>query len=338
MNRVAASYFDGRSTRRQAAELQFDGDEVIARGDFGECRAALRALHVSEAMGSAPRFVRFPDGKTFEVADLQRLADCLLVNGLHASPVVQLQRRWSSTLGALLATVALLAAVYAWGLPALSGFLAPRLPASAVESLSSNTLAMLDARFLKPSQLPQARRDALLAHLHDVLARRADLPAYRLSFRAAPGGANAFALPGGEVILLDGLVELAQNDDEIAGVVAHELGHVAYRHGLRQLIQSSIVSFVMGVYLGDVSSLAAGMGTLLLESRYSRRFELEADAYAAQTLALTGRGVEPLVTMLQKLEGASAGQQAASSGLDWLSSHPETGERIDHLRSLGGKR
>ena len=106
----------------------------------------------------------------------------------------------------------------------------------------------------------------------------------------------------------DQLVELASNDNEVAGVIAHELGHVAYRHGLRQLIQSSVVSFVVGVYFGDVSSMAASFGALALESRYSREFEREADAYAARRLLAAGLGTEPLAAMLESMEKSPCGE------------------------------
>lgn len=147
-------------------------------------------------------------------------------------------------------------------------------------------------------------------------------------------GPNAFALPNGDVVIFDQLIRLAENDDEVAGVIAHELGHVAHRHGLRQLIQSSVVSFVVGIYLGDVSSVAASLGALVLESRYSREFEFEADAYAARTMVAAGRGTEPLAAMLERLEKSHDASGSAGAGWSGLSSHPETAERIARLRAM----
>lgn len=147
-------------------------------------------------------------------------------------------------------------------------------------------------------------------------------------------GPNAFALPSGDIVVLDQLVELAENDDEVAGVIAHELGHVAYRHGLRQLIQSSVVSFVVGIYFGDVSSLAASFGALALESRYSREFEHEADAYGARSLLAAGLGSEPLAAMLERMEKAHAEKGGKASRESLLSSHPDTAERVARLRAM----
>src|SRR5690606_40050887 len=102
----------------------------------------------------------------------------------------------------------------------------------------------------------------------------------------------AFAMPGGTILLTDELVQLAealqpqqpqQALTQILGVLAHEVGHVEHRHALRQFVQGTIVAAAVTWYLGDVSSLLAAAPTALLNTRYTRNFEREADAYAAAT-------------------------------------------------------
>jgi len=331
---LAACYYDGHTPLRQSAELFAVGDEIVARGQFGERRAGRAEVDISEPMGRSPRFVRFADGAMFEVADLDAFALWLKAAGFAESPVVHMQKRWSWALGSLAAAVLLIVALYFWGLPAISKALAPRIPEPMLQSMSQHTLAFLDERLLDRSVLTEARRVALSEHVHTVLQTGTKLPAYRLHFRSSSMGPNAFALPSGDVVIFDQLIRLAESDDEVAGVVAHELGHVAHRHGLRQLIQSSVVSFVVGLYLGDVSSVAASLGALVLESRYSREFELEADAYAARTLLAAGRGTEPLAAMLERMEKAHAEESKAGTSWSGLSSHPETAERIARLRAM----
>lgn len=333
MSAIPAAFFDGRTPQRQAVELSVDGGEIVVRGAFGERRAKRGEVDISEPLGRAPRLLRFPDGMLCEVADHQAFAAWLAAAEFTDSPVVRLQARWSWAVAALAATVLALLAAYFWGLPAASKLLAPRIPDSAVESLSRHTLEFLDERMLAPSHLPPARQAELQAHVAGVLQARGGQPAYRLHFRSAPMGPNAFALPNGDLVVCDELVALAVSDDEVAGVVAHELGHVAHHHGLRQMIQSSVVSFVAGLYLGDLSSVASGLAVLALESRYSRAFELEADAYAAETMVAAGRGAEPLAALLERME-ASLGQHGkpAWSG---LSSHPDTADRVRRLRTGG---
>ncbi len=334
MSGLPASFFDGRTPRRQAVELLAENGEIVVRGAFGERRTPRAQVEISEPLGRAPRLLRLPDGAVCEIADHRAFTDWLAAAGFADSPVVRLQARWSWAVAALVAAVLILLAAYFWGLPAVSKALAPRIPEPVVQSLSKYTLNFLDQRLLRPSRLPQARQDELRAHVAAVLQAQPGRPAYRLLFRSSSIGPNAFALPNGDLVMFDELVALAKNDEEVAGVVAHELGHVAYRHGLRQLIQSSVVSFVAGVYLGDLSSLASGLAVLALESRYSRDFELEADAYAATAMRAAGRGAEPLAAMLERMEADARGQ----GGLAWdgLSSHPDTAERIRRLRAGNG--
>lgn len=334
MKGIAAVYYDGRTPIRQPAELLVVGDEIVGRGAFGERRARRGEVEISEPMGRSPRFVRFGDGGTFEVADLDGFSLWLEAAGFNDSPVVHLQKRWSWALGSLVGAALLIAAIYFWGLPAFSKILAPRIPEPVLQALSEQTLSFLDSKLLVPSRLSEARRAELSEYANRILRQGRDLPAHRLHFRSSALGPNAFALPSGDIVVFDQLVELANNDDEVAGVIAHELGHVAYRHGLRQLIQSSVVSFVVGIYFGDVSSIAASLGVLALESRYSRKFELEADAYAARTMLAAGQGTEPLAAMLERMEKAYEAKGKTASRWDLLSTHPDTTERIARLRAI----
>lgn len=332
MKGIAAFYFDGRTALRQPAELFAVGDEIVGRGAFGECRARRAEVDISEPMGRAPRIVRFGDGGSFEVADVDGFNLWLAGAGFRESPVVRLQKRWSWALASLCGAVLLIAAIYAWGLPAFGKAMAPRIPEPVLQALSQQTLGFLDHKLLTPSRLSDTRRAELTAYVDRVLGQGGDLPPHRLHFRSSTLGPNAFALPSGDVVVFDQLLELANNDDEVAGVIAHELGHVAHRHGLRQLIQSSVVSFVVGIYFGDVSSMAASLGALALESRYSREFEHEADAYAARSMQAAGLGSEPLAAMLERMEKAHAERGGKASRWDLLSSHPDTAERIARLR------
>lgn len=334
MKEITAFFYDGHTPRRQAAQLQVVGDEVVAWGEFGHKRALRTEVEISEPMGRSPRFVRFGDGSTFEVADLDGFAQWLQIAGWKDAPVVHLHKRWSWALGSLLAAALLIAAIYLWALPALGKVLAPAIPAPVVQMLSQQTLEFLDQRLLEPSRLSEARRAQLTDQANRVLRVGTNVPSYRLHFRSSRLGPNAFALPNGDLVIFDQLVELADNDDQVVGVIAHEVGHVAQLHGLRQLIQASVISFAAAFYLGDISSLTAGLGALVLESRYSREFEFEADAYAAHLMLSAGRSTEPLAVMLERLEKATTRGKAPASAWSLLSSHPDTAERVERLRTM----
>jgi Zn-dependent protease with chaperone function len=141
--------------------------------------------------------------------------------------------------------------------------------------------------------------------------------------------ANAFALPGGKIYVLDGLLEKAQSPDELAGVLAHELGHVKHRDGMRKLIHDGGTSFLIGLLFGDVTGAGAVLfaGRSVLDASYSRDAERDADAFASQTMGKLGRSAAPLGELLLRIPGAQA--KGISTILD---SHPLTEERLDALK------
>ena len=115
---------------------------------------------------------------------------------------------------------------------------------------------------------------------------------------------NAIALPGGRIYLFKALLDKAESVDEIAGVLAHEMGHVAHRDGLRKMIQAGGTSYLLGLLLGDVT----GGGAIVIVSRYlvdsahSREAEIAADDYAGRTMLALGRPAHPMALLLRRIE------------------------------------
>jgi Zn-dependent protease with chaperone function len=206
---------------------------------------------------------------------------------------------------------------------------AQRMPRSALDQVSAQVLSGLDRLLLEPSQLSGEERFAIY---QEYLRLR--LPpdvAIKLEFRSSPSiGANAFALPSGTVVVTDELVRLSKRPEEVIAVLAHEAGHVDRRHGLRNMIQSSVVSLFITWYIGDVSALAAAAPTALLEARYSRDLEREADDYAVQLLTESGIRAGTLADILERLRDEDGGSDEGAFA--YLASHPPTAERIAVLR------
>ncbi len=337
---VTATYFDGRSAIAHAVTLSLSDGLVRLRGDGIARDEPITALRVSEPMGAAPRLISLPGGAHCEVRDHAGMARMLNATGFEDGLVVRLQRRWRWALASVLVTLAVVFAGYHWGLPAASEWLAFRTPDAVLARMGSSTLDVLDRIALSPSKLPAARQQQLRDAFALLVAPGDDPARYTLHFRHGGAvGANAMALPDGTLVVTDQLVALAAHDEEILAVLTHELGHVRRRHGLRMLIQGSIVAFVVSFYIGDVSSVAAGLPTLLLQARYSRNHESEADAFGAAMLKANGMSPQRLAQMLEKLEAAHRAKtteggepRARRGGIgDYLASHPATRERIDAL-------
>jgi Zn-dependent protease with chaperone function len=301
----------------------------VVLGDGVERREPMGAVTISDAVGTAPRFVRFADGAVCEIADPA------FAGMVARSRVAQ----WEQSSGAIAAAVVFLAAVIGlgiqFGLPAMANSAADRLPPDALDTLSRQVLRALDHTVFQPTGLPGRRHAALLNGFDALRLPSGDRTRLRLEFRKSDAiGANALALPSGTIVVTDELVALTDRDVEVLAVVAHEVGHVEKRHGLRKIVQSSIATVLLTWYLGDVNVLAAAAPTALLRAKYSRDLEREADAYAAEVFALNGLSIGALADMLERLDATRAtpaGRPAGGPG--YLSSHPSTAERTAWLRS-----
>lgn len=147
---------------------------------------------------------------------------------------------------------------------------------------------------------------------------------------------NAFALPGGPMFLNRGLIEAARTEGEMAGVMAHEISHVALRHGTAQATRGQkwqigatagqILGAIIGGTAGTVLSYGAQIGAGLKLMSYSREFERQADLLGAQILARAGYDPREMANMFRTIE-----RESGSGGPEWLSSHPNPGNRYNAI-------
>jgi Zn-dependent protease with chaperone function len=143
---------------------------------------------------------------------------------------------------------------------------------------------------------------------------------------------NAFALPGGRAYYLSALVDASQTPEEFAGVLSHELGHVYYRHSLETLISTSATGLLVGFVLGDMTglSIAGAVGSALIDNRFSRNAERQADSFAAATAQRLGYSPAGLFDLLDRV----AKDDAFGRALALFSNHPLTDERRAALEVL----
>ncbi len=179
---------------------------------------------------------------------------------------------------------------------------------------------------------------AALARLVDRLAATVDAP-YLFTVRIADAGTvNAFAAPGGHIVIFRGLLEFAESPDEVAGVLAHVMAHVAERHATEAIVRAAGVSLLFEVLTGGASGLAgfgADLGELLLALSYSRRDEADADATAAAMLEAADIGAAGLGRFLARLDRHEGG---LPEGLAFLSTHPPSRARAAAVAAPAGAR
>ena len=339
-----AAWYDGRTSQRREVTLTSDGETVKVVGEGLELSYPLVELRIEPGLGSARRLLRFPDGATAEttaddfVTGLQvRQGTGGFFRGVH---------RWETSIKRALAALALLLAVafgfVRYGLPFLAEKAAFALPATTEELLGRETLVILDRLLLEPTALPVERQRSLRRQFAVMTAGHPEQRGWRLEFRSSEAvGANAFALPSGIVIVTDQLVEIAKGDDGLAGVLAHEIGHLQRRHALRHLLQNSATALLVATLTGDIASatsLAAAMPTALIDAKFSRDFEREADDAAIAYLKGKGIPVRVYAEMLAQLDAAHWQEREVAPRFgDLLGDHPQMLERVKRVLASGGE-
>lgn len=332
-----ADYYDGISPRAQRvlvtiAHNAFTFSATSTSSDNTSqtnLTAHITDCHIQAKLGRGKRLIDLPDGGRLET-DFQDLEPHLPKKSAHLCwrAIRYAESHLVIVIFALIGIVLSSLLLLKYGVPVAAKFAALATPPSIEKDLGKQTLEALDHQklgYFTASELSDAKKSAIQEALKDLCLKTRDCPSYQLTFRKSPAiGANAFALPGGYLIMTDELVALAKDNNEIIAVLAHELGHVKGRHALRQTLQGTISGIIVVAITGDVSSIAAGLPALMLNMSYSRDLELDADHYALKSLKTACIPTQSFATLLLKLEKSHGGTATP----EMISSHPNTKARI----------
>lgn len=330
--RLAGDWFDGRSARARPVEVWLDGRTL----HFGDQSAPLAALTWPERQRHGQRQILLPGGGLLSFADGAAFDAWAQASGRADSVVVRWQQSWRLAVLSLVLLVAGLAAAYRWGLPWAVDHAVDALPPAVEQRLSGHLLASLDGDWLHPTALSAAQQQVWRERWQRMLAqaRTAGGPAlparYEIHFRAGSKalGPNAFALPGGDVVITDALLKLLDDEpDAVLTVLAHELGHVQHRHGLRMLLRAGAIGVVTSVILGDFSSLLAAAPTLLATNAYSRDNERQADFYGRALARAGGVDTSRMAVFFERIAEKHAGVGEHPLAIA-ISTHPADAERV----------
>ena len=331
MIEIEGNYYGRDSSRSSPAVVSLLGSgevEVAVDGDVKVYRLA--DTRVSRRIGNVVRTLSFADGCLLESADNDAIDRYLGLMGKHqaARHVHRLERGWLWAGIAVLATVLASWAFIVFGLPVMATVVANSLPQEVDDQLGRDGLRLMDELVFEPSTIETDRQEELRDGFEQLAAFAEIDRNLQLEFRRGVEiGPNAFALPSGTIVMTDELVGLAENDDELAAVLAHEIGHVDGRHSLRLVLQDSIAAVIFAVVLGDITSisgLAGAIPVVLVQTRYSRSFETEADDYALDLMEEAGIARHHFSDILQRMQS----DVGDSDFPDFLSSHPATAERV----------
>lgn len=333
---VTGVWYPAGTSRAIPASLSVDASGVCIATDGSGAQLAAEPLAgatVSDRVGSIARRIEFGGG-VFETPDNDAVDRLLVSSGRRHSGTIHSLERFHPRLAIFVLLVVLLAVgIYRYAVPVLVEVAIFVTPPVVPEIIGQSAMASLDQTVFAPSGLDAETQQHIAAGFQTLtaIAPRGE-GGYTLNFRKGGAiGPNAFALPDGSVVLTDELVELANDEEAILGVLAHEIGHVEHQHSLRQLYRAAGVTGLVFLIGGDIGS---GMEDILVQGAalaslsYSRAAETDADRYSVELMHAAGYDPMAIVRFLELLRDRL---HDTSEG-DFFSTHPATPSRIDETR------
>ena len=288
--------------------------------------AELSEVAVDPPLGSAPRKMTFPDGTVFETLEHESVE---ALTGKTSGSTLHYYEGFRPRLIGVVAVCLFAAwALWRYGLDILAAVAIAATPQPVIEQIDVGSMQTIDFAMAEPSRLTDRQMDDVRAIYRDLVRT---LPpevqeqhSFDLLFRSIPGvGPNAFALPGGTMVMTDAFVEEFDEPDVIAGVLGHEIGHIVDQHGLKRLYRSLGAYFLIAFLAGDVGPLTEDLvleGNVLLSLSFSRSQEREADRFGLTLTKAAGYDPAGLKVFFEGLE--------AQPDFGWTSSHPSNADRI----------
>lgn len=329
-------YLDGKTADRKEVDVLLTSGGLHLKSAAGDIFWPYREVRRTEEFGDAR--TRLERGG--ELPEVIIVRDPDFVDSLrtyapnftrHIKKPLSGSLRFRLIAAAGIGVIAAGLAVYLWGIPLLARAVTPLVPVSWEQALGESALDML-----APGER-RIRDEKVVGPMREIAGKL---------LRAAPGNpysfevivlkterVNAIALPGGKIIVFQGLIRQARSPDEIAGVLAHEMQHVLKRHSTKRIIQHSSTGIIIAAVSGDVTgAMAYGVqsATAMAALRYSRQDETEADSEGAKMMIRAGINPGAMASFFEQLRNSSNLPEI----FKYLSTHPDLEERISRIREI----
>ena len=332
----------GRSESHPASAVIYDTGQIIIQHASGEkiidtwpddyhFSDVIPGLAVDLVLGDGALFI--PQDKSFRWPQLSS-------NNLLAE---WLETHWLVVFSSVLIVPLFLWSMVNFVLPGAAHSAVAFLPDSIADSMGKQTLYILDKTQFEPTELSIEQQQDVTDIWFNITTQLELPEKYQLHFRQFDLGANAMALPDGSIIVTDDIVTLMESDsDALLSVLLHEVGHIEHQHSLKMVAQTTATTMLFAMMFGDIEGageLILGAGTGLLQSAFSRDMEREADEFSHQNLAkfnISPTAFADAMTLLVNSHSTANDNEESNKfkdnlnhWLQYLSSHPETQERID---------
>lgn len=343
---ISANFFDGASARLHSVNLELGhgtiglaGPDIVRSYPFAETRLA-------EPFARAAAVLDFADGGRCEIDDPAAKTAIAAALGYRKSRVERWQQHWYGALLALLLLIVTVFAAMKWGVPALADRVVASLPVSVDKQVGDAAVTAMQRQWLAPSRLSDQRIAQVQQVFNSVRPKTERMP-LRLAVMSSDSlPPNALAFPNGQIVITDNMVlhilgKQSDFDDHsramLAGVLAHEIGHIEGRHSMRALARGSLLAVLSATLFGDFSTVVAAAPALVLNMNYSRDMESRADQYAVARLIQQRLPAGALADLFDSLEAAAPGQSSLPRWMqqagNYVSSHPATAERTRAIRN-----
>lgn len=356
----SASYFDGKSARNFAADVAVSRQGLVVSISGAEARlwpyGSLRLaqgdqnqpLHLEHRVAGGDENcpeILVVDHPEFALA-LQE-ADPSILKLPPRSAIARITRLLTLSCFSLL----LLVLCFKYAGPVLVDGMVKIFPYSWEKKLGTAIMAELQPRDFRPPA-PEAIQ-ALDSIVEQLLTGTSNPAGYQFHVHIFPQQiVNALALPGGDIIVFQGLLNIAETPEELAGVLAHEMQHILLRHATRNLVREAAVKLFFFLMAGEIYNKALQAAESLVYLRYSREMEAEADREGMRTIIAGGVNPDGMVRIFEKLAaherktapdfgGKKPGDASSTetpSWLKYLSTHPSDKDRVNELQDLARKR
>ena len=340
---VDARYFDGRLAQRRQVFVSLDAqnrrliihDHSGAELDIWPLET-LRRLHDDAGIGLVLRSGAVDPGEARLVLSNARAIAAIKAACPNLSKTTVAGRTWGKIAVWLGASATALALMIFGIVPALAGRLAVFIPPEREVRVGSAVLRQIELISSKEEagvwHCTNPKGQAALEHMVQALQHGQEFP-YAIQVGVVDHKMiNAFALPGGHIIVMRGLIEMSESPEQLAAVMAHELGHMAQRDPIVQALRAAGTAGLLSLVLGDATggTVLALIGERLITAKNSRDVEARADDFALAQLAKAGVSPEALAEFFELLL-----QQMRDPDFDmgWISSHPPSVLRAAHARA-----
>ena len=308
---VSGEFFKAGANASSPAKLTISAQEqtYVLQSDTRNYTGYIDELTIEPPLGTQPRQIYLPGGHLFRTNERDALAHMLPKSGW--SLVSALEKFGPHLIPLVFATPFLAYGMYRLVMPLFINMALGLTPAALVHHMDKSTIATMDRFITEESKLSDETQDRLTEVFNELVEagageRSKRPPKYRLLFRGGKMGPNAFALPGGTVVMTDDLVEMfPDNENALAGVLGHEIGHVEKEHSLRRIYRAAGIATIVTLMAGDSGAVVEELlleGGALLSLSFSRDQETESDNFSVDLLHEIGRDPEAMALFFEEIQ------------------------------------